>query len=192
MRISPKYTINDWINLTFSTEEDWQKAVDIFEDRIHGRYLSIIAKIENCEYAGFVILALDCLLIETLQQFREGVEQTPYKKHEQYFKRFLTDTSFKNYFTEEELAGRFYQQIRNGILHQAEIKSSSRVSIRQNDPLVSPTEDCQGLIINRKRFHQQLSKVFYEYISSLRDSSNNELRKMFKKKMDYICRVNTE
>lgn len=191
MRISPKYSVDDWKTLTFSTEKEWQEAVSIFEDRIRGRFLDIIAHIEGLEYAGFAVLALDCLLIETLQQFREGRKRTPSRKSKEYFARFLTETSFRNFFT-GEMAEMFYEQIRCGILHQAEVEASSRVLIRQGVPLVNATEDYKGLVINRRLFHQQLLKVFEEYVYSLRDASNDELRSKFRKKMNYICRVNTE
>jgi hypothetical protein len=188
MKISPRYTVEHWKVLTFSTEEEWQKAIEIFEDRIRRRFLEPVARIEKYEYAGFATLALDCLLIETLQQFREGKAQTPRGKSKEYFVRFLTETSFSEWFT-NEMAKMFYKQIRCGILHQAEVEGSSRVLIRENIPLASLTEDSRGLVINRKLFHQELVQEFETYTSKLRDPSEQELRAKFKKKMDYICRL---
>lgn len=166
MRISPKYNINDWQQLTFSTEDEWQKAVDILADRIYGRFLKPISRIEAYTYTGFAVLALDCLLIETLQQFREGKASTPRRMSEQYFINFLTTTSFGAYF-DDRTAKMFYDQIRNGILHQAEVKESSRVLIREGTPLVSETDDRKGLVINRKLFHKQLVNEFEKYLSHL-------------------------
>jgi len=191
MRITPRYTVKDWKALDFSTEEGWQKAIDIFEDRIRGRFLKPISCIERYIYAGFVVLAIDCLLIETLQQFHEGVHTTPGGQYETFFVRFLTETSFGNYF-DKEMAEMFYQQIRCGILHQAEVKSNSNVSIRKEIPLVKYTDDRKGLVMNRKLFHQQLVREFEAYIARLRDLSNQELRARFKKKMNYVCRLSGE
>ena len=190
MRISPHYTTEDWKAIDFSTERGWQKAIDIFEDRIRGRFLKIIESIENYTYAGFAVLALDCLLIETLQQFLEGVYQTPRGKGREYFVRFLTETSFRKFFDKQK-AEMFYEQIRCGILHQAEVKESSRVFIREGIPLVSLTEDGKGLIVNRKLFHEQLVKEFENYLRRLRNPANKDLRNKFKRKMDYICRVSS-
>jgi hypothetical protein len=190
MRISPNYSVKDWKALDFSIEGGWQKAIDIFEDRIRRRFLKPISRIEEYTYAGFAVLALDCLLIETLQQFREGVPRTPDKKSCEYFVCFLTGTSFGHYFT-KEMAGMFYDQIRCGILHQAETKGSSRV-LKQSVPLVGCTEDRKGLVINRKLFHQQLVREFEAYIALLRDPINQEWRDKLKKKMDYICRISCE
>ena len=150
--ISPQFTCDDWEKLTFSKEEDWLKAIDIFEDRINGRFINIINIVEGYEFSGFAVLALDSLLIETLQQFREGVSETPKGKSHEYFVRFLTETSFGKFFDQRK-AELFYKQIRCGILHQAEIKGSSRVLIRQQVPLVRLTKDGNGLIMNRKLFH---------------------------------------
>lgn len=189
MYISPKYSVDHWQKLTFSTEDEWQKAIDIFEDRIRGRFLEPISCIEGYAYAGFAVLALDCLLIENLQQFREGQTQTPDRKSQEYFVRFFTETSFSSYFT-KEMAEMFYDQIRCGILHQAEVKENSR--IRMDTPLIKYTDDGKGLLINRKLFHQQLVREFEAYIARLREGSNQELRVKFKRKMDYICRKSTE
>ncbi len=187
MRISPQYSVCDWKALTFSNEEDWQKAIVIFEDRIRGRFLKFIDLIKDDNFSGFAVLALDCLLIETLQQFREGEEETPSGKARKYFVRFLTKTSFREFLT-EDTAGKFYDQIRCGILHQAEVKKNSLVRISQNEPLVKLTEDGEGVVVNRKSFHEHLVKVFEEYLSCLRDPSNKDQRYKFKKKMDCICR----
>ncbi len=187
MRISPQYSIADWNALTFSHEEEWQKAIDIFEDRIRGRFFKFIDLIKDCEYSGFAVLALDCLLIETLQQSREGEENTPDGKSKEYFVHFLTKTSFRDFF-KEKTATKFYDQIRCGILHQAEVKGNSLVRIGQSVPLVELTQDGEGIIVNRKLFHEQLVKVFEEYLSCLRDPSSEDQRDKFKRKMDYICR----
>ena len=189
MRISPRYDVDDWAELAFTTEQEWQKAICIFEDRIRGRFLEIIDRVKGEEFAGFAVMALDCLLIETLQQFREGRKRTPRNKSRRYFVDFLRQTSFKDYFTTEDMAKVFYDQIRCGILHQAETKGSSRLLIRAGVPLVDWTEDGTGLTVNRSLFHEQLVEVFAKYLSSLRDASDSELRKNFRKKMDHICRV---
>jgi len=34
MRISPQYTDYDWKKLTFSAEDEWQKAIDIFDRKV--------------------------------------------------------------------------------------------------------------------------------------------------------------
>lgn len=62
-----------------SSDISWNKAICIFEDKIRGRYLDVISRIDNNDCLhndGFVIMALNCLLIETLLQFKNGWNET--------------------------------------------------------------------------------------------------------------------
>lgn len=186
LKISPNYDIDYWKTLSFKTESDWQKAIDIFEDRIRGRFFKVIDKFKKYTFAGFAVIALDCLLIETLQQFFEGAYETPRKMSEKFFVKFLTQTIFKDDFDRSK-AKLFYRQIRCGILHQAEIQGSSRI-LKQNTPLVMIADDNDGLIINRDLFHDKLTTVFEDYITSLRNPLNTNLRQKFRIKMNYICK----
>lgn len=195
LRIAPSrfggdWRVKDYWEIDFETEEGWQRAITIFEDRIQGRFLKVIEQIEDYPYAGFAIMALDCLLIETLQQFWEGVDETPSRNSRIYFKNFLCRTKFNQHF-KDQMAENFYQWIRNGILHQAEIKGSSRLLIRDKLPLIKSTQDGNGLIINRRKFHARLVAEFNNYVENLRAASkDSDIRKNFKKKMDFICKVN--
>jgi hypothetical protein len=194
LRIAPSrygghWTTENWANLDLNTEEGWQKAVDIFEDRIRYRFIEEIKAIQDMPFSGFAVMALDCLLIETLQQFRKGVTETPWGKAEDYFREFLTETAFGEHFCEDQTEI-FRDQIRNGILHQAETKGSSKIWIRCGTPLVRYTPDEDGLEINRKLFHRKLVEVFEAYVKDLQQSSPNEgLGKKFVAKMNHICRV---
>lgn len=189
IRGSKTWTIKDWEEIDFSQEPGWQKAIDIFEDRIRGRFLDVIDMFSCHNGAGFAVLALDCLLIETLQQFREGKANTPYKKSGEYFRLFLTSTSFNEFFN-DDLAKLFYDQIRCGILHQAEVKKSSRVQTKAEIPLIEQDGN-GGITINRRKFHEKLAQVFQEYIDALRksDPPDQSLRENFCKKMNAICRI---
>lgn len=189
MKISPKYNVVDWQRIDFSKEAGWQKAVDIFEDRLNGRFLEPISLMKGHGFSGFAVMALDCLLIETMQQFIEGESETPYKQVEKYFIRFLTESSFGRFF-DKNMATKFYGQIRNGILHQAETKETSLIHKKTGTDLVTITEDRKGLSINRDLFHEQLVHEIGNYKEKLRNPENIELRHNFKKKMDFICRVN--
>lgn len=81
-RISPRFTVADWSALRPSLNEPfqlatWRSAIDIATDRIHNRFLRPVQILRddpaNRESGfGFAMLALDCLLIDALQAFREG------------------------------------------------------------------------------------------------------------------------
>jgi hypothetical protein len=123
MLISRNYKVDDWKSLTLKTEDDWQKGVEIFLDRIKTRYLEHIDRIMGHHTSGFAVLALDCTVIETLEQFRRGKPKTPFGKGEAYFVTFLTSTSFNKHFGKDQ-AMMFYKQIRCGLLHQTEATDS--------------------------------------------------------------------
>lgn len=177
-------------------ESDWNTAIDICEDRIYGRFLNIISVAEKKLFSGFAVMALDCLLCETLQQFYDGKDesQSPTKD----FIRFLTSSSFNQYFGTDitprtSMAAVFYDQIRCGILHQAEVKETSLIKIEDRFSLVDWSDEKHvGLIVNRKKFHQQLVKEFRNYLASLRNRpaiSTAQPWDNFKKKMDFICSI---
>ena len=177
-------------------ESDWNTAVYIFEDRIYGRFLNIIETIEKKLFSGFSVMALDCLLCETLQQLYEGRDKS--ERYGKTFISFLTTSSFVEYFgTDNEkdtsLAGVFYDQIRCGILHQAEAKKTSLIKIGVEYPLVGWIDDEHtGLTVNRKEFHRRLDEEFRTYVASLRKQPvvpTSHPWANFKKKMDFICRI---
>ena len=185
MQISPRFEVEDWKALDLTKIFDWRKAVRMLEDRLNARFFDAVDAIQDQDFSGFAVLALDCLLVETLQQFKEGVAETPRRKGEDYFINFLTTAPFSAYFTKAS-ASKFYQHFRCGILHQAEIKGSSKVW--RIGPLVAPTPDGRGLIVNRKLFHSALRKAFASYLRLLRKRTDATLRDNFVRKMGYICR----
>ena len=187
MRISRNYKTDDWSKLDFSTEADWQKAVDILHDRLQTRYLEHISMLLKRKTSGFVVLALDCALIETLQQFRLGESETPWGQGQQHFVDFLTQTSFNEFFDGPK-AVLFYTTIRCGLLHQTEAKHNSRVK-RGTLPLVSYTIDHKGVVINVPLFHEKLEKVIGEYVADLRKPESLASRASFREKMNFICRI---
>ena len=80
IKISPKFTQKDWLDLDLSknSNENWSKAIEIFQDRIEGRYFKQIEALDNNIdtsirlFSGFAIMSITCLLIETLEQFWTG------------------------------------------------------------------------------------------------------------------------
>lgn len=188
MRVSRNYTVDHWKALKFSCEEDWAQGVAIFMDRIETRYLEHIRALLRQSTSGFVVLTLDCALIETLEQFRRGKNKTPQREGRQYFESFLTETAFKEHFN-KDLAGYFYTEIRCGLLHQSEAGGTSRVKRGKSLPLVSATTDGKGVVVNTPEFHSLLEKVIKDYADILQDVKAIPQREAFRRKMNFICRV---
>lgn len=83
MEIAKGYKEDDFcrLDLSSSITKDWNMAIDIFISRMEPRYLDsvrlLIAEDQKSELRkrkfGFAIMAINCLLIETLYSFRNGI-----------------------------------------------------------------------------------------------------------------------
>lgn len=197
--ISPHYTTKDWkiLDLSKPANADWQRAVDIFHDRIQGRFLAPIEAMRNhadqmiAEFSGFTILAIDCLLIETLGQFYKGIDQTPARQHEQHFIDFFQQSKYFSAHFNAATGAIVYKHFRCGILHQAQTKKKSKV--RYGEPsmvqLVDPADINQGLIIDRDKLHLALLAEVSDYESLLRSPQSavdHQRRSRFVQKWAYI------
>lgn len=206
----------------------WTCALDVFERRIRERFLSCIEALEKADsrsdvevqpgappdcstlpndqgkqiaVPGFAIMALCCLLIETLQSFREAPEPSPqlvgscsYPKGpcvrpppptKELFRKLLRLPAFRNEF-DEKTAGDFVDGIRHGIMHEAETR---RWVVWRDEPpgrILEPVG--RGYALNRTGFCKALTTEFENYLDQLRDPGRQDLRKRFLKKMDDIVK----
>ena len=85
MDIAPNFSAEDWKKLDLeNSEDDWQRAVDVLEQRLFARYIEPIEVLIEAEKEvnpkdkrfGFTTLAIDLLLMETIQAFKEGLPDT--------------------------------------------------------------------------------------------------------------------
>ena len=98
-KISEKYQNTDWksLNLLDDNNVNWTDGISIIKDRFFSRFFSQIEKIKDDEFSGFVVMSIDCLLIETLMQFYLGVDNTEVNyKREQWkaFKDFFKNSTY--------------------------------------------------------------------------------------------------
>jgi hypothetical protein len=195
-KISKKYKNTDWnnLNLTDDLSNRWEQGIEIIKDRFESRFFTHIDKIKGDKFSGFVIMSIDCLIVETLMQFYLGLKetQTPQSKAFQYF--FRNSPHFQSDFKTNIMCQIFYNHFRCGLLHQAETKQKSRIKIRQTKLLclVNDSNINDGLIIDREQFHAKLLLEFKDYIKKLEDNKTNfrgeNLRKKAILKMDMICK----
>lgn len=198
LRISPKFCKDDWdkLDLDGNMIKEWQKAIAIFEDRIEGRFLKQISLLDGNPkrkigvFSGFAIMSLDCLLIETLEQFYRGKIRTGQGMNEvAFFNFFQRSEKFKSFFDTVPKATIFYKQIRCGLLHQAQTKKRSTIHIKKNTPILSWVNERnynEGLEIQRQLFHNEIVEIYTSYLNKLRDPRNLNLKRKFRKKMNYI------
>lgn len=157
----------DWTDLDLSKNniENWNKAIEIFKDRIEGRYFKQIEVLDKNKdrniglFSGFAIMSLTCLLIETIEQFWTGNIETSTKsktgKKENCLSRILNSSKIevsndaltffnffqrsdklKSFFDTTEKANVFYTKIRCGLLHQGQTKGKSLIHIRKTEPML--------------------------------------------------------
>ena len=195
MYIAPGIDRDEWLKLELDNaggSPDWNRAIEIFNARIQSRYLEPVDLLIKADESrspierryGFSIIAIDCLLIETLQSFRDGLTDTKNKSKEM-FKKFLTERKgFREHFDKTQ-AETFFYDFRCGILHQAEIMGPS---LLWSVGLLKGEKADATPYINRTKVHEVLKDELKQYAAELKDPSNSELRKNFRTKMDFISR----
>ena len=157
--------------------------------------------IDHC-VPGFSILALCCVVIESLQGFREALPLQldppgpcpnpkprvcikPAPGTAEQFKSFLRRPAFGGAFKDGKVAGEFVSGIRNGVLHDAETR---RWLIRRDRPAGKIVESEEGgLVLNRTLFYGAVRKQFDMYLQDLHDPVNQGLRTRFRNKMNELC-----
>jgi hypothetical protein len=188
LRISPRFTSLDWQALDSSNLGDWSKAADVVRDRLDGRFLRFASDCLKDRHSGFVVLAIDCLLAETIQQFMDGVTNG-HGRSAEMVKRFLKGTRFQPGF-DAEARKAFYQDIRCGLLHQAEAKRMWLIRRRQ-PTLLQKVADGQGYIVDVERFHPGLQDTLNDYLKLISEPTSSLLRSNLWTKMNHICSVRT-
>lgn len=215
-----KFSKTDWEALSprleGNDESAWAEAIGVFERRMKERFFSCIDALEKADtkpdpaspdsahtdqcIPGFAIMALCCLLIETIQYFREDVPATtdpeepctfpagrcvkPPSGTNQLFKAFLLRPTFEGAFN-GSVAKKFNEGIRNGILHEAETRKWVIWRDEPTDQIVAKEED--GFALNRTLFYAAVKKEFNAYLRELRLPTNEVLRNRFKERMQRLC-----
>src|SRR5688572_11831414 len=130
MKEIDKYLLTGGI--TIGQAQEWMRKKDpmaktnlivLIHHRFHDRYVKHLKRIDS----GFLKMAVSCLMIETLESFRQGRKDTKAKG--------VGQKMFKDFFEIEKklfpgfvsISVEFYYDIRCGILHQAETNNAWRI-----------------------------------------------------------------
>lgn len=176
MKISPRFTVDEW-NAAFLGEPDWNKAIDIVKDRIEGRFIRWIDPLLPKEFSGFAIIALDCLLLETLYGFHNGASTLDTGTA---YTAILTAPPFS---FDEDLAKKFYKNVRNGVLHDTETRKGWVIRMTPQKRIVE--RDAGKWILNRSMFHKALKTALEDWIAKLR-AGNQTARDNMQRRMNEI------
>ncbi|MFA5850959.1 MAG: hypothetical protein WC833_13895 [Bacteroidales bacterium] len=180
--------INDFLltrDITVGQARNWMKVKDEEAKKelvklIHHRFVNRYVKHLKGIDSGFLKMAVSCLMIETLESFKQGKKDT----------EGISKKMFLDFFTSEEklfpefkiIASEFYKRIRCGILHQAETTKAWRII--RNGALLDRTER----VINATRFVNALDKALDKYIQELKSADfNSQIWENALLKIEDIC-----
>ena len=196
IEIAPTFSCDDWDRLKTKLDPNgewvasptqWQRAIEVVERRIQTRFLAPADQLQSVPYAGFAIMALDCLLIETLQAFKSGKHAENFKESRKAYEAFLTSSPrFQKYFSSARVQD-FYTNVRNGLLHDGETRGGWLVKANAQYDLVDPQSN-GFVIVNRQRFHDALVKDFKAYVHDLSGPARKDFRKNLVSALSDLCK----
>lgn len=190
------------------SEIDWTKLdqiVDAFQKRIQDWYLNPAKELSKNGHFAFSVMALNCLLIDTLSQFafgKDSSEASTFKKFirdklPEYSAPLATAIKHKDGKKEEtlgDIADVLYHGFRCGILHQAHITLYGLINPGAAEPVLQQSAgytkykdsgaDCPSVVINPLKLLEDVSQAFEAYVRDLknRDPQHDLLRENFKGK----------
>jgi hypothetical protein len=182
MKLSPQYTEEQW-NTSFDGREDWVTAIHIVEDRIKGRWLDAADQLLGKPHTGFAILALDCIVLESLWGFMNG-KAVPRGGEKQVYQDILGGRRFG--WTAEQSES-FRTSVRNGIMHDAETRSRWLVAKTVPPDVICRRNQAGDYKLNRTKFHIASSAAVKDWVAELR-SGDPALRGKMRNRMNQIIK----
>ncbi len=166
--------VEEWI--AEFDEESKNKLVDFIRSRFEERYILGVCGLSNF---GFLKVSVACYMIETLQCFKMGEENSDRQSRCMFKCFFEEEESFSEF---KDISDDFYYNVRCGILHQSETTNAWRILC--NGPLV----DTKAYTINADEFINALKKSLDVYLEKLRNANtkDEEVWKRLIKKLQSI------
>lgn len=178
--ISPNYHYSDWQKLGLNDEGEWNVAIDIVEDRIKGRFSKWIDQIETSRFSGFAVIALDCLLLETIYGFQQGAST---KDTKAAYKSLLT-SSFLGF--DQATAESFTENVRHGVIHDTETRKGWLIEMSRPAEGIVERDSLGTFVLNRIHFHAALKELLDDWLARLRSGDDIDARQKMKTRMEQI------
>ncbi len=189
---------------TLYVKIDWTKMssiVNAFMERITDWYIAPGSILAGDWHNAFSVMAIDCMLIDTLSQFENGAPESSGPMFIDYAKRKLPQFAVSlpapiRRPTRPDMttaADVLYSGFRCGIVHESHIPPYASVNpepgivrcVASGHAKYADGTDCPAVFVDPVRLFRALEKLFFEeYIVRLLDNnpSNIGLRTNFKKK----------
>jgi hypothetical protein len=161
------------VEITVANVEQYIKDKDkeALANFIHGRFYYRYIRPFECPSSkypryyknGFSMMANCCLLIETLETFQQGWENSKNDSKSAFLKFFTRDKNFTE-FACDDMPTIFYKNIRCGILHQGETTEGWKITRDGNKNLL----DISNKKINATKFMEELEKSINDYKNELK------------------------
>jgi hypothetical protein len=172
--------------------------VPAFMERITDWYIGPGSLLASDWHNAFTVMAIDCLLIDTLAQFEQGISESTGPIYVDYVRRKLPEFSprlpapIKRPTRPDLLTGAdvLYSGFRCSIVHEAHIPPYASINpepgivryVASGHAIYADGTDCTAVFVDPIRLFRKLESIFEEYIHSLLDPTQTTLRSMFKRK----------
>jgi hypothetical protein len=199
--LASHFTIGDYRALrtdlnTDSCIEAWDKLLKAVARRIDERFLEPIKQLERFDdeddlpfRPGFSILAIDCLLIDTIQSFRKGRVRTGEGSPAHSFKTFLKSPPFADDFKSDDRSD-FFDNVRNAIFHNGETRKDWKIRI-DTSLMLEKNPAKHTKTVNRRLFHQAVVIEWHQFLGDVR-SGKGDSRELFLRRMDALAGLPVE
>jgi hypothetical protein len=174
-----KVTANDYKG--WELQKDQNSIANFVFYRLHSRYIKPF-QFKDSKYRkefknGFSLMASCCLLVETLQSFKNGWGDSRNNSRNAFTQFFNSDNNFPEL---RNRGGDVFEDIRCGILHQGETKNGWSIT-RGGKVLLNAKQ------IDATIFLHRLEKSLKEYVRLLKtDSWESRTWIKFRKKMSTV------
>jgi hypothetical protein len=170
------FTVDDYKKAV--TGQDRTAIAEFLMRRFAERYIDPIS---GKSVHGFTKMAVACLLVESVESFRKGWENSD-RRSEAAFCYFFDEqpafAAFRGYYAQ------FYRNVRCGILHQAETTGSWKITRKATAPLF----DATSLTINADVFVDELRVSIEAFCRDLKTAAWNSRGWLaVRKKMKALC-----
>ena len=174
-------TINDYQNMVKEKNQD--RIADFIYGRLHSRYINPFTNEDDVfiKYYknGFSMMANFCLLIETLESFKNGWGDSDRRSSLAFKCFFSADPNFKEL---KNKGKQVYDNVRCGILHQGETTGGWKITRKS-----SKFYDEKTNTINAFQFSEKIEKSLDNYRKQLKIAEwDSELWDNFRRKMRKI------
>lgn len=209
-KLGPGLTVASWEAVRGklrdeSYDDDWATPIAGIQRRLEERFIKPANAIQALdeedhdanggptfpEGRGFAMIALDCLLLESLCGYEKGKHTRRSGETRTAFEEtFTRKRQFSESFAPEGRAALFAAAVRHGILRDGETRDGWIIWRGHLDgPLVQRLAD-DRLVLFRDTFHGAVKARVVEYFEELRnphDPEGTQRRKAFRDRVNELC-----